>query len=58
LNSNQPILRVPIHIQYDDIQTIVALTDFTSLINTAMLSNQIQQFPLKILAVNHSGYEI
>jgi len=57
-NSDEPILRVPIHIQYDDIQTIVALTDFTSLINTAMLSMQIQQFPLKILAVNHSGYEI
>ncbi len=58
VNSNETILRVPIHVQFDDIQTIVALTDFTSLINTAMLSMQIQQFPLKILVVNHSGYEI
>ncbi|CAF2892626.1 unnamed protein product [Rotaria sp. Silwood2] len=54
-HNNEPILRVPIHVQYDDIQTIVALTDFTSLINTAMLSMQIQQFPLTILAVNYSG---
>ena len=54
-NSNQPILQIPIHVQYDNIQTIVALTDFTSLINTAMLSMQTQQYPLKILAVNHSG---
>ncbi|CAF0967441.1 unnamed protein product [Rotaria sordida] len=54
-HNNEPILRVPIHVQYDDIQTIVALTDFTSLINTAMLSMQTQQFPLKILAVNYSG---
>ncbi len=55
LDSQEPILRVPIHVQYDHIQTIVALTDFTSLINIAMLTMQIQQFPLKILAVNHSG---
>lgn len=54
-NSNQSILQIPIHIQYDDIQTIVGLTDFTSLINTAMLSMQIEKFPLKILAINHSG---
>jgi hypothetical protein len=54
-NSNQSILQIPIHVQYDNIQTIVALTDFTSLINTAMLSMQTQQYPLKILAVNHSG---
>lgn len=52
----EPILRIPIHIQYDNIQTIVGLTDFTSLINTAMLSMQVQQFPLKVLAVNYSGY--
>ncbi|CAF3695704.1 unnamed protein product [Rotaria socialis] len=54
-NNTESILRVPIQIKYDDIQTIVGLTDFTSLINTAMLSMQIQQFPLTILAVNHSG---
>jgi hypothetical protein len=56
--TNQSILRIPIQVQHDNIQTIVALTDYTSLINTAMLSMQTQQFPLKILAVNHSGYEI
>lgn len=55
LNSNQTSLKIPIHIQYDDIQTIVGLTDYTNLINTAMLSMQIQKFPLKILAVNYSG---
>ncbi|CAF0864856.1 unnamed protein product [Adineta ricciae] len=54
-DTKEPIFRVPIQVQYDDIQTIVALTDFTSLINIAMLTMQIQQFPLKILAVNHSG---
>jgi hypothetical protein len=57
-DSNKPILQIPIQIQYDDIQVIVALTDFTRLINTAMLSMQTEQFPLKILAVNHSGYGI
>lgn len=54
-HSDPPILQIPIQIQSDDLQTIVALTDYTSLINTAMLSMQIQKFPLKILAVNHSG---
>ena len=54
-NSDLPILQIPIHIQFDDIQSIVPLTDHTRLINTAMLSMQIQKYPLKILAVNHSG---
>ena len=54
-HSQEPILRIPIHVQPDQIQTIVALTDFTSLINTAMLSMQNQQLLLRILAVNHSG---
>ena len=54
-NQSEPLIRVPIQIQLDDIQTIVALTDYTRLINTAMLSMQIEQYPLKILAVNHSG---
>jgi transmembrane protein 132 len=55
VHSHDPILQVPIYVQSDDIQTIVPITDFTSLINTAMLSMQIQQFPLKILAINYSG---
>ncbi|CAF0760251.1 unnamed protein product [Adineta steineri] len=55
VDYKEPIFRVPIHVQYDNIQTIVAITDFTSLINIAMLSMQIQQFPIKILAVNYSG---
>lgn len=54
-DSDPPILQIPIQIQSDDLQTIVTLTDYTSLINTAMLSMQIQRFPLRILAVNHSG---
>ncbi|UJR25351.1 hypothetical protein I4U23_006701 [Adineta vaga] len=54
-DTKESIFRIPIHVQYDDTQTIVALTDFTSLINIAMLSMQMQQFSLKILAVNYSG---
>jgi hypothetical protein len=54
-NETEPIVRVPIQVRFDDIQSIVALTDFTRLINTAMLSMQIERYPLKILAVNHSG---
>ena len=54
-NESEPQIRVPIQIQLDDIQTIVALTDYSRLINTAMLSMRIEQYPLKILAVNHSG---
>ena len=54
-DPKEPLFRTPVHVQYDDIQTIVALTDYSSLINIAMLSMQIQQFPLRILAVNHSG---
>ena len=54
-DMNEPLLRIPIQIQNDDIQTIVALTDFTRLINTAMLSMQIEQYPLQVLAVNYSG---
>ena len=55
IDPNEPLLRTPIHIEFDDIQTIVALTDFTRLINTAMLSMQAERYPLRILSVNFSG---
>ena len=51
----EPILRVPVQVHSDDIQTIVALHDHTRLINTAILSMQAEQYPLRILAVNYSG---
>lgn len=54
-NESDPLIQTQIHIELDDIQTIVGLTDFTRLINTAMLSMQTERYPLRIVSVNYSG---